>query len=221
VTSEKRKFKYVISQLEYKHSTDVENIIISPAADKNYTTPKTELVCRLSSSRDQRVCQLLTHEEIGESKPSQFLRHLILLTTFLSDDFLRSIWSSRLPPHIQTIQAGQAVGNLDAALHLAALITKVAPLHTAAAFIAQPPDPASLLQKIEGLSRQVADLISGRKRHRSGRNVNEAFPSARSRELRLLSIPSVIRGQGAKVYTTMLLPSAAKRQRQALMEADD
>jgi len=69
VTSEK--FNSVISQLEYRHAAEVEDIIITPPADKPYTTFKTELVRRLLSSRDQRVRQLLTHEEMGDSKPSQ------------------------------------------------------------------------------------------------------------------------------------------------------
>ena len=53
---------------------------------------------------------------MGERKPSQFLRHLKSLAPDVIDDFVRSIWSSRLSPHIQTILAGQAEGILDAAL---------------------------------------------------------------------------------------------------------
>jgi hypothetical protein len=57
VTSEKTKFNYVISQLEYRHAAEVEDIIITPPAVEPCTTLKTELVRRLSSSRDQRVHQ--------------------------------------------------------------------------------------------------------------------------------------------------------------------
>jgi hypothetical protein len=128
VTSEKTKFNYVISQLEYRHAAKVVDIIIIPPANEAYTTLKTELVRRLSSSRDQRVRQLLTHEEMGDRKPAQFLWHLKSLAPDVPGDFLRSIWSSRLPPHIQTILAGQAEGNLDAASQFADLIAEVAPL---------------------------------------------------------------------------------------------
>jgi hypothetical protein len=166
VTSEKTKFNYVISQLEYRHAADVEDIIITPPADEPYTTLKAELVRRLSSSRDQRVRQLLTHEEMGDRKPSLFLRHLKSLAPDVPDDFLRSIWSSRLPPHIQTILAGQAKDNLEYASQLADRIAEVAPLPITAS-IAQTPESASLLQKVEELSRQVAALSSGRTRHRS------------------------------------------------------
>jgi len=107
-TSERTKFNYVISQLEYRHAAEVEDIIMSPPANDPRTTLKTELVRRLSASRDQPLSQLLTHEEMGDRKPSQFLRHLNSLAPDVPDDFVRNIWSSRLPPNIQTILAGQS-----------------------------------------------------------------------------------------------------------------
>jgi hypothetical protein len=71
VTSEMTKFNYTISQLEYRHAAEVEDIITSLPADQPCTTLKNELVRRLSSSRDQRVCQLLTYEELGTAnRPS-------------------------------------------------------------------------------------------------------------------------------------------------------
>jgi hypothetical protein len=115
VTSEMTKFNYIISQLEYRHAAEVEDIITSPPAVQPYTSLKNVLVCPLSSSRDQRVRQLLTHEEIGDRKPSPFLRHLKSLAPDVPDDFLKSIWASRMPPHIQTILVGQTEGTLDAA----------------------------------------------------------------------------------------------------------
>ena len=72
------------------------------------------------------------------------------------------------------------------------------------ASIARAPDSAELLQKTEDLSSQVATLSSGRTRHR---------PHSRDR---IKAIP----GQGAKVYSTALLPPVGKRQQQALMVAD-
>jgi len=157
----------VISKLEYRNAAEVEDIIISPPTVKTYTTLKTKLLLRLSSSRAQRVRQLLTHKEMGENKPSQFLRNLKNLAPDVPDDFLRSIWSSRLPLHIQTILAGQAEGSLDAASQLADRIAEVAPLPPTASIVKET-DNASLLQKIEDPSRQVTALSSGNIRHRSG-----------------------------------------------------
>jgi hypothetical protein len=60
---------------------------------------RTELERRLSPSREQRIRQFLTLE-VGELKPSQFLRHLRSLAPDLADDFLLTVWSSRLIPNI-------------------------------------------------------------------------------------------------------------------------
>jgi hypothetical protein len=51
---------------------------------------------------------------MGDCKPSQFLRHLRSLAPGAPDNFLRSIWSSRLPSNIPAILAGQHEGSLDA-----------------------------------------------------------------------------------------------------------
>jgi hypothetical protein len=80
ISSEKTKFYHVISQLEHRYASDVEDIIISPPEQKPYTALKADLVRRLSSSKEQRIRPLLTAEEMGDRKPSQFLRHLRSLT---------------------------------------------------------------------------------------------------------------------------------------------
>jgi hypothetical protein len=62
---------------------------------------------------------------MGDRKPSQFVRHLKSLTSDVPDNFLRTIWASRLPPQIQAILAGQSEGSLDSASHLADKICEV------------------------------------------------------------------------------------------------
>jgi hypothetical protein len=55
ISSETTKFYYVISQLDHRYATEVENIITSPPERVSYTTLRTELVRRLSPSREQRI----------------------------------------------------------------------------------------------------------------------------------------------------------------------
>jgi hypothetical protein len=97
ISSEQTKFCYVISQLDHRYAAEVKDIITSPPERDPYTTLRTELVRRLFPSREQRIRQLLTLEEMGDRKPSQFLRYIRSLSPDVPDDFLRSIWSSRLP----------------------------------------------------------------------------------------------------------------------------
>jgi hypothetical protein len=96
---------------------------------------------------------------------SQLFRHNKSLASNVPDDFLRSIRSSRLPPHFQTILACKGENKLDAVSQMAKWIAKVAPLPTTAS-IAQTADSA-ILEKIKDLSRQMAALSSGSTRPRS------------------------------------------------------
>jgi hypothetical protein len=60
VSSEKTKFFHVISQLNHWYAAEVEDIITSPLERDHCTTLRTELLRRLSPSREQRIRQLLT-----------------------------------------------------------------------------------------------------------------------------------------------------------------
>jgi hypothetical protein len=59
ISSEQTKFYYVISQQQHQHASEVEDIIISPPERDCYTILKTELMKRLSPSKEERIHQLL------------------------------------------------------------------------------------------------------------------------------------------------------------------
>ncbi|CAD7084403.1 unnamed protein product [Hermetia illucens] len=70
------------------NSLEVNDIILKPPAEKPYTAFKEALIARLGSSQEQQLRQLLEREEIGDRKPSQFLRHLQHLAgSAVGDDF--------------------------------------------------------------------------------------------------------------------------------------
>jgi hypothetical protein len=152
INSERTKFYYIISQLDNRYATEVEDIITSPPEKNSYITLKAELVTRLSPSREQRIHQLLTLE-MGDRKPSQFLRHLRSLAPDAPDDFLRSIWSSRLPTNVQAILAGQHEDSLDTTARSTDRILQVASHSALASVGSNPPlERDVLLQQIENLS---------------------------------------------------------------------
>ncbi|GBP51093.1 hypothetical protein EVAR_31817_1 [Eumeta japonica] len=92
-----------------------------------YETLKTELVKRLSDSKERKLKQLLMHEELGDRKPSQFLRHLQgVASPDIFKDLLITIWRSRLPQNIQTVNAGQTGPTLE--LLTAYRVHEIAPL---------------------------------------------------------------------------------------------
>jgi hypothetical protein len=91
ITEEKTIFYYVLPQLDHRYAMEVQDMVTSPLQQDPYTKLKTELLNRLSSSRERRARQLLTFEEKGDHKPSQFLRYLrnlasdVLLTAHYLD----------------------------------------------------------------------------------------------------------------------------------------
>jgi hypothetical protein len=157
INNERTKFYHTISQLDHKYAAEVDDIITSPPQQEPYTALKTELLNRPSPTREQRARQIITHDEMADRKPSQFLRHLKILAPDLPVYFLRNIRCSWLPHHVQTALAGQPEIGLDVAARYAGSIKdSISPPELAS--VSRPADSTTLLQCIEGLSRQVETL---------------------------------------------------------------
>jgi hypothetical protein len=67
-------------------------------------------------SKGKLTRQLLTSEEMGDRKPSQFLGHLRNLDSDVPDRLLRFIWASRLPYNVQVALASMPNIELDTAV---------------------------------------------------------------------------------------------------------
>lgn len=166
ITQESSRFSYVVAQLDSRHAAEVEDIITAPPADNPYTYLRKEFIRRFSMSEEQRVRQLLMEEELGERKPSQFLRHLRSLagSTQVQDSLLRTLWLQRLPNQVHAILQTQAELSLDKLAELADRIVEVSPIQTPVAIHAVAPSAASelavLTKRIDDVTREVAALRS-------------------------------------------------------------
>ncbi|PNF19573.1 hypothetical protein B7P43_G17671, partial [Cryptotermes secundus] len=156
ISSERIKFCHVISLLEHRYATEVEDITSPPERDP-YSLLRTELLRRLSPLLEQRIQQLLTVEEIGDRAPSLLQRYLRSLAPDVSDNVIRSAWTSRLPRNVQSFLAGQNESTLEAAALCEDRISEVE-IQPALASVGQPTDNAALRDEIDDLSRQVAAL---------------------------------------------------------------
>lgn len=153
ITTDLTKYNYVVSNLDSQYATEVRDIIISPPHNGRYEKIKSELIKRLTASQEKKVKQLLLHEELGDRKPSQFLRHLKSLAGDKTpEDFLKTIWISRLPSSIQTVLAGNPTStSLDVLADLADRIQEIAPPQVASTS-ASTPDP------LQAMAREIAEL---------------------------------------------------------------
>jgi hypothetical protein len=80
----------IISYLSWTNDTPQRWRTSSPPPPQQdpYSKLRSELLKRLSLSREQPARRILTLEEMGDRKPSQFLRHLSSLVPDLMDYFL-------------------------------------------------------------------------------------------------------------------------------------
>ncbi|XP_045451252.1 uncharacterized protein LOC123660196 [Melitaea cinxia] len=134
-----------------------------------------------------KIKQLLMHEELGDRKPSQFLRHLKSLAGVnVPDDFLRTIWVSRLSHGIQTVLAGQPSSTcIDDLSDLADRIHELATPSPTVASASQPQTSSS--SAVEALTKEVAELRRQFQQLASERRSRSNTRSARSSQRRSAS----------------------------------
>ena len=101
----------MLSQLNQQQAAEVEDIITSPPEQEPFERLNAVLVCRLSTSHNQRVRQLLSHGEMGD-------REVWSMAPDVLEDFLQTIWTRPLRTFVQVILAGQTVGSVCSAFHL-------------------------------------------------------------------------------------------------------
>lgn len=148
--------------------------MINPPPTEKYVKLKQELIKRLSASREKKVHQLLMHEELGNRKPSQFLRHLQSLAgPAVPNDFLQTIWSSRLPSNIQTLIASQPASSLEEDI--------VSPLHQTGATSAPGPSMHSMALEIAELKDAVKSLTTQLNRWSHSREHSRDYSREHSR----------------------------------------
>ena len=136
VTSDFTKYFYVSQTLDDRAANTVRDVLIKPPAHERYATIKSELIKRLARTQEEKLRQLLESEELGDRKPSEFLRHLRELAAGkASEEILRMLWLARLPYSTQVALATQIESTLDNLARLADAVTSLAPHPSALAQI--------------------------------------------------------------------------------------
>ncbi|KAJ8914416.1 hypothetical protein NQ315_017510 [Exocentrus adspersus] len=159
VTSEEQKFSYVSQALDPRVAVEVREIIVNTPAENAYKTLKTQLVKRLNTFQEQKTRRLLEMEEMGDRKPSQFLRHLQTLAgTTVSDSMLRTLWFSRLPSSMQTMLAAQQDLSLERLADLADSILDLTGNRATVAAIANIDVASQIQQILSPLHEELANL---------------------------------------------------------------
>lgn len=185
ITTDETKFCYLVAQLDHQYAAEVKDVIINPPVADKYLKLKTELIKRLSASKEKRVKQLLMHEELGDRKPSQFLRHLEgLAGPSVPKDFLATLWSSRLPQTIQTVIASQIDLPLEKLAELADKVHEIAPSTPQVASTSSNASSSAyddLAKQVCELTKQVAQLKARLEHNSRSRSNTRRYNRSRSR----------------------------------------
>ncbi|XP_071568714.1 uncharacterized protein [Temnothorax nylanderi] len=175
ITQDTTRYAYALSQIDTRFAKEIEDIITSPPTEKKYEKLKQTLIQRLSASQEQRTRQLLEHEELGDRKPSQFLRHLRgLASTTVPDSLFRTLWLGKLPAQMQVILATRQGDRLEEVAEQADRIHEVNDRAVVAAVELAGAEKTTLEAQIQALTKQVAALTTqfsnGRNRGRDDRS---------------------------------------------------
>ena len=182
ITVSKTKFEYVVSSLSPEYATEVRDLLLSPPAEQPYEQLKRELTNRTSVSKQRRLQQLLTSEEIGDRKPSQLLRHIQQLLgdklNTMDATFLRELFLQRLPSNVRMVLTPSAGDlNLDQLAQLADRIMEASPLPTIAATTSTTDQltaqVSTLTKRLDELSMQMSKAVNTFSR-RPGRSPSPA-----------------------------------------------
>ena len=104
ITSETTKFCCLISALDEHVMLTIADLIAKPDLKDPYTSVKNRLIEEFSISENKRIQTLLQDLTLGDSKPSALLRRMRdLAGSNFTDQALKSMWLSLLPPSVQTV----------------------------------------------------------------------------------------------------------------------
>lgn len=185
ITSDDTKFYYITGNLEARYAADVRDILLDPPATERYQLLKTELIRRLGTSQEKKSRQLLEHEEIGDRKPSQFLRHLRgLAGTAVPDELLKTIWLGRLPASMQAILVTQAEAGLDKMAELADAVSDALPERRHVTAVSADSFEPMLERLTIHMTAKMGELVNGLRQEIAAVNDRVSARGSRSRERR-------------------------------------
>ena len=69
ITAQRTCFDYIVALLAPEFAIEIRDLLLSPPEDRPYDTLKTQLIQRTAASKQRRLQQLLTTEELGDRKP--------------------------------------------------------------------------------------------------------------------------------------------------------
>lgn len=104
IRDENTKYSLIVAALPPEISCEVRDVLLQRPVNAPYSTLKSRLLQRLTSSFDERIQRLLQEETLGDRRPTQLLirmKSLLNSPDALTNSFLKSIFIQRLPDNVR------------------------------------------------------------------------------------------------------------------------
>ncbi|XP_037501266.1 uncharacterized protein LOC119375145 [Rhipicephalus sanguineus] len=178
ITSQESKYLHVVAALPPDIADAINDAIASSPSEKAYDELKSTVLKRLEVSEQSRLQQLLSHEELGDKRPSQLLHRIRqLLGQQASEErqqpFLREMFLQRLPQSTRMILACSDDVALERLAQLANRITDCTEPSKIPIAAAGMSEHASRLGRLEDRVDRLAAAVENlalSKKHRPARH---------------------------------------------------
>ncbi|GFR24950.1 transposon Tf2-9 polyprotein [Trichonephila clavata] len=183
ITDTCTKFNYIVSNLPPEAAAIVRDLIITPDETDLYGAIKAQLIQRTGESSQQEIRKLLTGEELGDRKPSEFLRTMNRRASSHNapKELMLELFLQQLPTSVQTILASITLITVEKAAEVADRILEVSiPNVSLSTNAIASSSENRILQEIERLNRRIDDLTM-RQRTPERRNNSRSRNHSRSR----------------------------------------
>jgi len=122
VVADLSKYMYVVTAVASRHIDQLRDILTHPSTEHQYAFLKAEVIRRLDQAREHKRL-FLEGEEMGDRRPSHFLRRLRNLAgDMANEELLRTVWLGRLPASLRVQLADRTDYHLDRLAETADLI---------------------------------------------------------------------------------------------------
>lgn len=161
IVKQEAKFDYVAGNIDAEIAGEVADIIRNPPDIDPYNCLKTAIINRTTVSDRKKFQQLLSQEELGDRKPSQFLRKLHQLLgdragTF-DQEFLKELFLQRMPPSVKGILVAQRT-SLEEMADLADRILDTFDTRPTIAAVTAEPDIAKINSRLDRIEQTIGRL---------------------------------------------------------------
>lgn len=104
IVSEKARYYQVVACVEGEVLSQISDLIVTIPEDTPYTILKQRLIARYADSEQARLQKLLDQIPLGDKRPSHVLQEMRgLAGAQVTTEFLKSLWTKRLPLQTQLI----------------------------------------------------------------------------------------------------------------------